>query len=633
VCGIVGVLNFDGRSVPAPVLSDMADALQHRGPDGEGHCIEGSVGLYHKRLAIIDLTSGQQPMTSVRGNTTIVFNGEIYNYVELRADLVRRGHQFRTTSDTEVILEMYAAHGPACVNMLNGMFAFLLYDRERNIVFTARDHFGIKPLYYAATKHALLYASEIKALLRHPDLQAETDHSSMREYVTFQFVTGDRTLFKGVRKLLPGHYQVIDLASGRVQTERYWEPRFTIDPYHTEEYFVLEVRRLLEDATRLQMRSDVPVGAYLSGGMDSSIVTALAAAHNANGNVTSRLQTFTGSFREGPEFDESRYARELADATGAMMHEIVCTEQQFVDLMPRLVYQMDEPVAGPGLFPQFLVARCAAAHVKVVLGGQGGDEIFGGYARYMVAYLEQALKGAIFETNEEAEHIVSLKSIVPNLPALRAYAPMMQQFWRQGVFEPMDRRYFRLIDRSGGALSLFSNDFRSCYVAEELFARFQQVFNHPDTQSYYNKMTHFDLVTGLPALLHVEDRVSMAASLESRVPLLDYRIADLVASMPPGMKFRGGELKYILKRAAADLVPRSIAERKDKMGFPVPLHMWAKGSSRDFFADVLLSQTARDRGIFDAAEVEKLMSYESAFSRRLWGLLNLELWHRQFIDA
>jgi asparagine synthase (glutamine-hydrolysing) len=298
-----------------------------------------------------------------------------------------------------------------------------------------------------------------------------------------------------------------------------------------------------------------------------------------------------------------------------------------------MIYQMDEPVAGPGLFPQFVVAQCAAHTVKVVLGGQGGDEIFGGYARYLVAYFEQAIKGAIFESNEEAEHIVSLKSIIPNLPSLRQYAPMLQQFWRQDMFEPMDRRYFRLIDRSGGALQLFSADYRAAYDREDLFARFQAVFNHPDTQSYYNKMTHFDLVTGLPALLHVEDRVSMAASLESRVPLLDYRLADLVTSMPPRMKFRGGELKYMLRRAASDLLPRSVAERKDKMGFPVPLHLWAKGASRDFFADVLLSTRARDRGIYNPTEVAKLMDDESAFGRRLWGLLNLELWHRQFIDA
>jgi asparagine synthase (glutamine-hydrolysing) len=255
--------------------------------------------------------------------------------------------------------------------------------------------------------------------------------------------------------------------------------------------------------------------------------------------------------------------------------EVVPTEDEFVDLMPTILYHMDEPVAGPGLFPQFIVSRLAARHVKVCLGGQGGDEIFGGYVRYLVAYFEQAIKGAIYDTNEEAEHVVTFASILPNLHFLRQYVPMLQQFWRSGMFEDMDRRYFRLIDRSGGAISLLTSEFRTQYNGEALFSRFQGVFNHPHTLSYYNKMTHYDLVTGLPALLQVEDRVSMASSLESRVPLLDHRLVDLVTSMPPRLKFKGGELKFILKRAMKDLVPKSIFQRKDKMGFPVPLHSWA----------------------------------------------------------
>jgi asparagine synthase (glutamine-hydrolysing) len=362
--------------------------------------------------------------------------------------------------------------------------------------------------------------------------------------------------------------------------------------------------------------------------MDSTIVTALAATQSAGA-----LRTFTGTFREGPEFDERVYAREVSQLYGTERHEVVCTADDMVELLPLLVYHMDEPAAGPGLLPQYLVSRLAAGHVKVVLGGQGGDEIFGGYARYQVAYLEQALKGAIFETAEEGKHIVSLSSIVRHLPSLRAYGPMIQQFWRQGVFQPMDRRYFDLINRSGGVLGLFSRDFRATYQPEEIFSRFQTVFNHPDTLSYYNKMTHFDLVAGLPALLQVEDRVSMAASLESRVPLLDYRIVDLISRMTPAMKFKGGELKHILKKATKDLVPARIRARKDKMGFPVPIHLWARGPARDFFNDVLLSSTARTRGLLNPRTVTQLMRNESAFGRRLWGLLNLELWLREFIDG
>jgi asparagine synthase (glutamine-hydrolysing) len=626
MCGLVGILTREPGAIDAAVLERMAATLSHRGPDDEGAMVDGRVGFAHKRLAIIDLTTGHQPMTS--DGLTIVFNGEIYNYVELREELKRKGHAFHTTSDTEVILRLYAEYGPKCVSQLNGMFAFLLYDRGTETVLAARDHFGVKPLYYHASGDRLLFASEIKALLQHPGVSAEANAAAIEDYLTFQFILGDATLFRGVRKVLPGHYQVIDLGTLETRTVKYWEPTFRIDLHHTEEYFVEEIRRLLNDAVRLQMRSDVPVGAYLSGGMDSSIVSMLAAPH-----VGRRIKTFSGAFREGPEFNELEYAREVGRTIGAEMFEVFPSETEFVDMMPRIVHHMDEPVAGPGVFPQFVVSALAAREVKVALGGQGGDEIFGGYARYLVAYFEQALKGAIYETTEEQEHIVSLKSIVPNLPSLRQYAPMLQQFWADDLFEPMDRRYFRLIDRSGGALSLMSPAFRETYSPAAVFGRFQDVFNHPDTQSYYNKMTHFDLVTGLPALLQVEDRASMASSLESRVPLLDYRIADLVASMPPRMKFKGGEMKYILKRAVQHLLPARIQARRDKMGFPVPLHLWARGKSKGFFQDVLLSQACRERGIFNVPEVERLLDNEQAFGRRLWGLLNLELWHRQFIDG
>jgi asparagine synthase (glutamine-hydrolysing) len=626
MCGLVGILHLEPRPVELPVLSAMAQVLEHRGPDDAGSFLDGPVGFYHKRLAIIDLALGHQPMTS--DGVTVVLNGEIYNYIELRDDLIRRGHAFRTTSDTEVLLRMYLEHGPGFVRNLNGMFAFLLYDSRSRQLMAARDQFGIKPLYYYADHSCLLFASEIKALLQHPEVHAEVDFDSLRDYITFQFVLGDRTLFKGVRKFLPGQYCVVDLDQGRLQTVQYWEPSYSIDLDHSEQYFVHELRRLLEDAVRLQLRSDVPVGAYLSGGMDSTIVTALAATQSAGA-----LQTFTGTFREGPEFDERIYAREVSQLYGTERHEVVCTADHLMELLPLLVYHMDEPAAGPGLLPQYLVSRLAAGQVKVVLGGQGGDEIFGGYSRYLVAYLEQALKGAIFETAEEGKHIVSLSSIVHHLPSLRAYGPMMQQFWRQGVFQPMDRRYFDLINRSGGVLGLFSQDFRATYRPEEIFSRFQTVFNHPDTLSYYNKMTHFDLVAGLPALLQVEDRVSMAASLESRVPLLDYRIVDLICRMTPAMKFKGGELKHVLKKATKDLVPARIRARKDKMGFPVPIHLWARGPARDFFHDVLLSPTARTRGLLNPRTVTELMQNESAFGRRLWGLLNLELWLREFIDG
>lgn len=614
-----------GAPIEPDVLRRMGETLNHRGPDAEGEYLEDGVGLLHKRLSIIDVEGGQQPMAA--DGAVLAYNGEIYNYVELREELRRAGHEFRTRSDTEVLLRSYLAHGRQSLLELNGMFAFVLHDRRHRRVLAARDHFGIKPLYYSVTDEYILFASEIKALLQHPDVAARVDHDALQDYLTFQYVLDDATLFAGIRKVGAGAFLEFDLDRDRIHTGRYWEPSFKVDEHHTEMYFVERLRWLLEDTVNQQLRSDVPLGTYLSGGVDSSLVTSLASRR-----YPEPLRCFNGAFAEGPEFDESGFARDVCRQVGAELMMVHPTEDQFIDLLPRLIHHMDEPAAGPGLFPQYMVSELAARHVKVCLGGQGGDEIFGGYARYVIAYLEQALKGALLETTEEGEHIVSLASILPNLPYVKRYVPMLKHFWSDGFFEDMDRRYFRLIDRSGGTLELFSDDFRAAFDHEAVFGRFQAVFNHPGTRSYFNKMTHYDMLTGLPSLLHVEDRVSMAHSLESRVPLLDRRIAETVASMPPAMKFKGGEMKHILKRTVADLLPRSVLERKDKMGFPVPLHLWAQKKTGDFFRDVLLSQACRERGLFDRAAVENLVDRENPYGRQLWGLMNIELWHRQFID-
>ncbi|MCB0570519.1 MAG: asparagine synthase (glutamine-hydrolyzing) [Phaeodactylibacter sp.] len=625
MCGIVGIYHRNGIPPQESLLKSMGDSIHHRGPDDEGLFVDGHIGFFHKRLSIIDLDSGHQPMSD--GGLTLVFNGEIYNYIELRQELAMNGCRFKTHSDTEVILKMYQVYGEAAIARLNGMFAFLLYDKERQRLIAARDHFGIKPLYIYEDADMMAFASEIKAILVHPQAQAALDQESLNEYLTFQFLLGDRTLFRGVKKLLPGHYISIDLKAGTSRLVKYWEPNFKVDRHHTLDYFVYELQRLLEDTVKIQLRSDVPVGAYLSGGVDSSIVSILASR-----NIPGTLKAFTGAFREGKEYDETPYAEIIAERCQAQMFRIYPTEQDFIALLPRLIYHMDEPAVGPGLFPQYMVSRLASENVKVVLGGQGGDEIFGGYTRYVIAYLEQAVKGAIFETNDEGEHVVSLQSIIPNLPYLRQYIPMMRQFWKKEAFGDMDRRYFHLIDRSESALELYTQDFRKQYQREAIFSRFQEIFNHPDTLSYYNKMTHFDMFGSLPGLLQVEDRVSMAVSLESRVPLLDRRIVDLVSAMPVNMKFKGGEMKYILKKAVRNFLPQEILERKDKMGFPVPLHIWAQNGASDFIKDVLLSQPCRERGIFDMDKMERLIRSERAFGRTLWGALCIELWFQQFID-
>jgi asparagine synthase (glutamine-hydrolysing) len=625
MCGFVGIFNKDQKTVNSQLLKEMASVIHYRGPDEEGIFVDGPIGFYHKRLSIIDLSTGRQPMTF--GDCTIVFNGEIYNYIELKDGLKKKGHEFNTTSDTEVILHMYQEFGDDFINDLNGMFAFIIYDKHRNRLMVAKDHFGIKPLYWYIDKSRIVFGSEIKAILKHPDIIAETDYRNLNEYLTFQFIMDEGTMFRNICKVPPGHYITINLNSGEFKKVKYWEPNFKIDRYHTEEYFIARLGEILDQTISQQLRSDVPLGSYLSGGLDSSIVTILAAS-----KYKQRFKSFTGVFDNGPEYNELEFAREAATTANSELYEVYPTEQQFIDILPKLIYHLDEPVAGPGVFPQYIVSKLASEHVKVVLGGQGGDEIFGGYARYLVAYLEQALKGAIFENNEEKEHIVSLNSILPNLPYLKAYSPMIKDFMSSDLFEPMDRRYFRLINRIGASEEFLTNEFMAEYNENEIFKNFSKQFNHPDTLSYYNKMTHFDMVSSLPGLLQVEDRVSMAVSIESRVPLLDRRIVDLISCMPAGMKFKGGEMKYLLKRTIKDLVPKKIMNRKEKMGFPVPLHLWAKNQAKDFILDTMSSQKAKGRNIINSVYVENMISSERPFGRGLWGVLCLELWFEQFID-
>jgi len=607
----------------------MLARMIHRGPDGEGRChITKQALLGHRRLAIIDLDHGAQPMCSENGRYTLVFNGEIYNYIELRQTMIQEGHRFDSFSDTEVLLKLLIKEGVEAISRLTGMFSFVLHDSEDNSWIAARDPFGIKPLYYVELGDELVFASEIKALLAHPKITASRDNTALHQYLSLQFCLGERTLFQGVSKIAPGFY-----FTGRgaeiLESKCYWDSNYHIDYDHTEDYFVDRLRASLEDSVRYQIRSDVPLGGYLSGGIDSSLICTLAASH-----LDAPLSMFHGRFAEGLEYDESYYAKLVSDASNGAYYETVPTAQEFVDTLPDLIYALDEPLAGPGLFPQFCVSREASKHVKVMLGGQGGDEIFGGYARYLVGYLEQAVKGAIFETQEEGRHLVTLESIVPQLTLLKQYGPLLKNFWSKGLFEDMDARYFHLIDRSQSLEAVLQPEMLATFNRGELFADFQKIFNHPDTESYINKMTHFDQKTLLPALLQIEDRVSMAVSLESRVPLLDTRIVDLVTTMPPPLKFQGGRSKHILKKAIRTVLPTEVLERKDKMGFPVPLTEWMKaGPVRDFVGDTLLSKRSLQRGIYKPATLQSMMTAHGVGGRQLWGALSLELWHQKFIDV
>jgi asparagine synthase (glutamine-hydrolysing) len=629
MCGICGIYHLDqARQVNEKKLQIMARTLRHRGPDDEGFYLAGNLGLGHQRLSIIDISPlGHQPMANEDGQLWIVYNGEIYNYLELRQQLIGKGHKFRSHSDTEVILHLYEEEGPACVHRLNGMFAFVIWDQRERTLFAARDRFGIKPFYYFFQENTFAFASEIKALFKIDILRPELNPDGLMDYLTFQFCLADKTLFQNIYKLLPGHTLLLK-PDGILNIQQYWDLDFTIDVDHTEEYFQHRLLRLLEDSVRIQLRADVPVGAHLSGGLDSSTVTCLAASL-----LESPLHNFSGGFSDGKQYDETHYARLVAQQVGTIHHEVFLTVDDFIEVIPRLIYFMDEPAAGPGLFPQFFVSELASRHVKVVLGGQGGDEIFGGYTRYLIAYLEECIRGGIEGTQQDQKYVVTFESILPNLRQLQGYQSLLRYFWQDGLFDPPDLRYFRLIDRSNDLRDLISPDLFVHRNGYNSFETYKQLFNEGEIGSYINRMTRFDLKTLLPALLHVEDRTSMAVSLESRVPLLDHRIVELVASMPPMVKYRGGRSKHIFRQVVQHIVPPEVYQRQDKMGFPVPLSEWYRqGPVRDFVRETLLGAKAQRRGIFQANKIEPLLDSERAYGRGVWGLLSLELWMQAFFD-
>lgn len=623
MCGICGVISHSASTREQSIVRDMTDKLIHRGPDDKsvGHVDAYAFG--HTRLSIIDVPGGAQPMTAHGGRFHLIFNGEIYNYRELRRELETHGEVFETDSDTEVLLRALVVHGVEILPKLVGMFAFAYYDREERRLILARDHFGIKPLYVAETANGLAFASEMKALLVHPDIKPKRSAQALQQYLAFQFCLGERTMFEKIKKLAPGSYMV--WSNGSMQTSRYWSPVFSGDEVRSENEIVEELEALLRDSVDITLNADVPIGAYVSGGIDSSLV-AMMASRNRPG-----LNLFHGRFDEAEIYDESRYAQQVADAAGAKLHICTGTPEDFVRLLPKISYMMDEPAAGPGVFAQFLVSEMASKQARVVLGGQGGDELFGGYVRYVVAYLEQALKGGILGTQEEGKQVVTLSSLIPNLAILRDYKPLLQKFWSNGLFDPMDMRYFSLIDRRDGITDSISPEILEEWSEEHLVEDFRKIFNDLDSVSYINKMTHFDMVTLLPALLQVEDRASMASSIEARVPLLDHRIVSLVGKVVPAMKFGGGQSKHLLRQVAQGILPASVSNRQDKRGFPVPINEWmASGVVREFVLDTLTSSAARNRGIFNIKSIEKCIQDQGRFGRSVWGMLSLELWHQSF---
>lgn len=622
MCGIVGIVHTDSAEAVDPGLVErMAALLAHRGPDDAGVWTGENAGLGHRRLSIIDLQGGHQPMAAGGGRVWITYNGEIYNYIELRRDLEARGFSFASQSDTEVLLQSFVADGEACLDMLNGMFAFAVWDGRRRRLFAARDRFGIKPFYYFWDGTCFLFASEIKSLLLHPRVQAAVDYDGLDDYLDLQYCLGDKTLFAGIKRLEPGH--ALSLQDGTLRVWRYWDMVFGEQGADADEDgAVEELRALCDDAVRLRLRSDVPVGSHLSGGLDSSAIAALAAPR-----LPGRLQVFTGGFKERSKYDESAYARLVAERVGAEYHEVFPQAADLAETFADLVYYLDEPIAGAAVLPQYFVSKLASNHVKVVLGGQGADEVFCGYARYLVAYLEAGMQQAVYG---EGESGADLSRLAANLPYLRGYEPMMMSFFGSDLFGDPASRYFRLLRRSENMESILQRPQRSGYSTAEAF---RAEFERPSSTALIDRMTYMDVKNHLQSLLQLEDRTSMAVSLESRLPLLDYRLVERGLAVPAARRFADGRPKHLFRRAVEHAVPPEILQRRDKMGFPVPIFEWFNGPLKGFVEDILLGQTTRQRGFFHMDQVEACLRAEKPFGRTVWGLLSLELWFRRFFDG
>lgn len=623
MCGINGIVKFDASvATECERVKRMRDVLQHRGPDDSGLMVKGRVGLGHRRLSIIDLVSGQQPMSNADGVVWITYNGEIYNFKELRKQLSARGRVFTTQSDTEVILQAYEVFGEDCVQYLRGMFAFAIWDESRQKLFLARDRIGIKPLYYAVTGDELLFASEIKAILAAGGVSTRLNKAILPEYLATGFVAGEETFFQGVHKLLPGH--TLSWTPAGLRQNRYWQlPRNIEDGEATMGECAREVRTRLEDAVHCHMVSDVPVGLFLSGGIDSSGLAALMAPM-----MSTRLQTFAVGFAEHG-YNELSYARLAAKAVGAEHRETTLTASEFFEAMPRLIWHEDEPIAFASSICLNFVSRLASQHVKVVMTGEGADELFLGYNRYRVTAWNERL-GRPYRAAVPQRWRESLSHLIGHLPrSLRRYAGRSFLGVPPGIRGMFYENFSVFTELAQQQLFSSSEPHRDPYA--ESLRYYDQA-----PGDMLERMSYADMQTYLVELLMKQDQMSMAASIESRVPFLDHKLVEHVAALPARYKLRGWQTKAVLREVLKDLVPREILTRK-KMGFPVPLASWLRGAFTPLLQELVLGPRALARELFDATYIESLVAEHRAgawdHSARLWMLMNLEIWQRIFLDG
>ena len=632
MCGINGIA-FSSRSellVSPPVLKRMRDVITHRGPDDEGIFVDGRVGLGHRRLSIVDVASGHQPMTNEDGSLYITYNGEIYNHADYREPLIARGHVYKTHCDTETILHLYAEYGDDCVDHLRGMFAFAIWDRNRRELFIARDRLGVKPLYYVHAQDGSLYfASEIKALLEARAVKPDLNFRAFSDYLANHATSGEETLFAGVKRLLPGH--TLRWRDGEVKIRKYWDVSFEkqAPAGRSDQDYIAEWSELFRKSVQLRLMADVPLGMFLSGGIDSSAIAAVMSTL-----VDEPIKTFSVAFAER-EANELEYARLVARTFKTDHHEIVISPEQFWARLPDLIWHEDEPLAHPSSVALYFVSQLASQHVKVVLTGEGSDELMAGYARYRKTILNLAL-------GEHYHRMVpsGVRDLVRKQFASMTGSKLRLKLGRTflNLAPDIESIYFDNFAVFSRSLQqqLLTPSVVDKMGAIDPYAGVRDVLTHTDAQSLLDRLLYADIKTYLHELLMKQDQMSMAASVDSRVPFLDHKLVEFTSSLPERLKLRRWTTKYVLRQSMKNVLPAAILDRP-KMGFPVPLGSWFRGAYASVLDEYVLGSRALERGLFKAEFVRSLVEQhrrgEANHSERLWSLVNLEMWHRRFIDG
>ena len=625
MCGIHGIYRFDGERVEPARLSAMGDVTRHRGPDDEGQHVDGRCGIAMRRLSIIDLAGGHQPISNADDTLWVVCNGEVYNFRELRAELQARGYRFKTGSDSEVLLHLYDDMGDEFVHRLDGMFNFALWDARRQRLLIGRDHLGVKPLYVHRSERLLAFATEAKALLELPGNRAEIDRDVLADYLHLGYVPAPRSMFRGIRKLPPA--TLLSVENGEVREWRYWRLPTRIDRVASESQWVERIRAAMESAVHRQMVSDVPIGAFLSGGVDSSAVVAFMARHSSQ-----PIRTYAIGFEGGEAerlYNELPYARQVAGLIGTEHHEIV-VKPDVVGMLPRLLWHMDEPVSDSAFITTYLVSEFARQDVKVILSGVGGDELFGGYRRYLGDHYVRKLQ----RLPRWSRRLLAVAA--DRLPSdrhskLLNTLRLARGFLASAELAPDERyrHYLQVLDRAAVAELMG----RPAATGPDALAA---AFAGAGSEDPLNRMFAVDAETQLPDdLLLLTDKMSMAVSLECRVPLLDRELVEIAAAIPESLKVKGGRLKHLMKDALADVLPADILERK-KRGFGTPMGAWLKRDLAHVLRRLLSAEVVRGRGLFDPVVVARLVADHEASridgTDALLALMNLEIWSRIYLD-